>query len=121
MRLARIKNKYLYNGDNPNGWHWYLVYLDKSTRKYRLIQINHLYELDAKRAAKLQKGLALKEKLPVYEVPSLVDARYYDSDKDGQPIHLDNKNVVEIVKNHIAPEKAKRIQNFAQKRVKRKR
>lgn len=52
MRLVRIKNKYLYESDNPEGVHTYAVYYDKKTKRNRAVALTHLYQKDEKRFAK---------------------------------------------------------------------
>jgi hypothetical protein len=139
MRLARIKNKYMYDcsawrtmtkdqraknpGLNPEGEHWYAVYTERNRSgkiEYRAVQLNHLYIVDKNRQLKLLRGLYIKEKLPIYPVPSLLKKEYYNKNHvDGGEIDIKNKKYVKsITNNHISADKARRIKDFAKKRIK---
>ena len=39
MRLAKIKNKYLFNSKEPNGVHTYAIYYDKQKKESRCLTI----------------------------------------------------------------------------------
>ena len=56
MRLAKIKNKYLFKSNNPNGTHTYAVYYDWQNRRYNAVQLTHLYNKDQKRFDQVKRG-----------------------------------------------------------------
>lgn len=56
MRLAKIKNNYLFKGDKPDGTHTYAVYYDKPSKRYRAVALTHLYVKDDKRFKQVKKG-----------------------------------------------------------------
>lgn len=132
MRLARIKNKYMYDcsawrtmskeqraknpGLDPNGEHWYALFTERGKSgklEYRAVQINHLYKIDKNRQNKLNSGHYQKEKFAIYETPSIVENKYYFKDSAGNKIDISNKNVREITKKHLSSKQSKRIKEFA--------
>lgn len=56
MRLAKIKNKYFYKDNNPEGTHHYAVYYDKASKRNRAVPLTHLYVKDKKRFSQVKKG-----------------------------------------------------------------
>ncbi|MCD8372198.1 MAG: hypothetical protein LUD27_02725, partial [Clostridia bacterium] len=56
MRLVKIKNKYLFDSNNPEGTHTYAVYRDNKTHELRAVALTHLYVKDEKRFKQVRKG-----------------------------------------------------------------
>lgn len=115
MRLAKIKNKYLYKGDNPNGNHTYAVYYDKKNKETRAVALTHLYVKDDKRFRQIKNGLIRVEKFKEFETPSGVKNYYYSKSVNGKKIDLKNKNVVSVSKRYLSKAQSDRIKKFAHK------
>lgn len=50
MRLAKIKNKYMYHTrPEDDGAHFYLTYYDRKNKRYNAVQLTHLCYRDEKR------------------------------------------------------------------------
>lgn len=119
MRLAKIKNNYLFKGDKPDGTHTYAVYYDKPSKRYRAVALTHLYVKDDKRFKQVKKGNIRIEKFKEFEVPSGVQNYYYDKTLSGKKIDLsDKKNVVKVERRYLSKTQSKRIKDFATKRYK---
>ena len=88
MRLAKIKNKYLFDSDNPKGTHTYAVYYDKKNKETRAVALTHLYVKDDKRFKQVKKGNIKIEKFKEFDVPSGVQNYYYSRNKKGKKINL---------------------------------
>lgn len=117
MRLVKIKNKYLYVSDNPNGNHTYAVYRDKETNKNRAVALTHLYIKDNNRFTQVKKGNIIVTKFKEFEVPSGVKNYYYDTNVYGGNIDLtDTKNVLSVGRRYISRKQSETIKNFATKR-----
>ena len=119
MRLAKIKNKYLFKSSNPNGNHTYAVYYDKKNKENRAVGLTHLYIKDNKRFAQVKKGMIKIEKFKEFDVPSGVKNRYFNQNSKGGKINLNDKENVKFVSNRFVGKKqSMRIINFATKREK---
>lgn len=56
MKLAKIKNKYMYKtSPDDNGTHHYLVFYDRKTQRYNAVQLTHLYIKDKNRFELIRK------------------------------------------------------------------
>ena len=115
MRLAKIKNKYLFKSENPDGFHTYAVYYDRKSKNYRAVQLTHLYVKDEKRFRQVSKGLIKIMKFKEFDVPSGVRNQYYSSNVRGEAIDLRNKNVLSISKRHLSKYQSDMIKAFAKK------
>ena len=102
MRLAKIKNKYLFKGDKPEGTHTYAVYYDKPSKRYRAVALTHLYVKDDKRFKQVKKGNIRIEKFKEFDVPSGVKNYYYDKN-----------NVIKTEKRYLSKSQSERIKKFA--------
>ena len=78
MRLVRIKNRYLFKGNNPNGTHTYATYYDRQNKRYNAVQLTHLYVKDANRFRQVQRGNIMITKFKEFDVPSGVRNQYYN-------------------------------------------
>lgn len=110
MKIAKIKNPYIYNSNNPNGSHTYLVYYDKRDKKNYAITTTHLYKADPKWMGQVKDGKYKKVKLPCFELPSGV---YYKPNKTtawGTDIDIHSRDV--HLKQTISKSKAKSILRF---------
>lgn len=115
MRLAKIKNKYLYKSDNPNGNHTYAVYYDNKSKETRAVALTHLYVKDDKRFKQVKKGNIKIEKFKEFDVPSGVQNYYYSKNVNGKKINLKDKDVVSVSKRYLSKIQANRIKKFAYK------
>ena len=114
MRLAKIKNKYLFNSNNPEGIHTYAVYYHYPTKRYRAVGLTHLYIKDEKRFKQVSKGNIKIEKFKEFDVPSGVRNFYFDKTVMGKKIDLtDKKNVIQLEKRYIPKNQSNRIKKFA--------
>lgn len=114
MRLAKIKNKYLFKGDKPEGTHTYAVYYHRPTKRYRAVSLTHLYVKDDKRFKQVKKGNIRIEKFKEFDVPSGVQNYYYDKTVSGGKIDLEDKNaVISVEKRYLSKSQGDRIKNFA--------
>lgn len=121
MRLAKIKNKYLFESDNPEGTHTYAVYYDRKNKEYRAVALTHLYLEDKKRFFQVHKGNIMVEKFNDFPVPSGVQNYYYAKNVHGEKINLkDKKNVVKVNDQYLSKKQSDRIKNFAKKEYKQK-
>lgn len=116
IRLCKIKNKYLFKSDNPEGNHTYAVYYDKKSKKNRAIQLTHVYVRDEKRFEQIKKGNIKLEKFKEFDVPSGVKNRFYDKDINGNNIDLSDKTNVIVSKRKLSDKQANRIIKFAKYR-----
>lgn len=112
MRLFKIKNKYMFKSNNPNGNHTYAVYKDRKTNKYRAIQLTHLYE--DKKVKQINKGYLKIEKFKQFTYPTGVHNTYYDKDVKGKSLYF-GKNTKHLKIGYVPDKQAKRIRNFANK------
>lgn len=116
MRLAKIKNKYLYKSGNPHGYHTYAVYYDKKNKETRAVGLTHLYVKDKKRFSQLKQGVLMSERFKEFkDVPSGVRNGYISRDINGNKIKLTNPNVVRVSKRYLPKSQAERIKRFARK------
>lgn len=117
MRLAKIKNKYMYKTTpNDNGTHYYLVYFDRKEKKYFAIQLTHLYIKDKNRFRQVDNGFIKIEKFKEFDVPSGVRKKLYSFNSEGKNINLNDKaNVVKLFKRNLSKNQSERIINFIKK------
>lgn len=118
MKIAKIKNRYMFNSSNPNGYHDYLVYKDKNSGQIRAIQLTHLYNEDRLRFSQIRSGLLKSFKLPHRETPSGVNNGYITTDINGNPLNLRHSDVdLNTYRKHrITQKKQNDILNFAHRR-----
>ncbi len=114
MRLAKIKNKYMYEtkpGDK--GTHTYLVFFDRKKKRYNAAQLTHLYIKDNKRFVQVNKGLIKVEKFKEFDVPSGVKKHVYENNIYGGNINLkDRKNVRKVYSRYLSKKQSSRIKKF---------
>lgn len=110
MKLAKIKNRYIFHSENPNGYHTYLVYYDKRDKKNYAITTTHLYKADPKRMGQVRDGKYKKVKLPGFELPSGVYHKPNKTTAWGSDIDIHSKDV--HLKQTISKSKAKSILRF---------
>lgn len=114
MRIARIKDSYLFKGTKKDGIHPYALYYDRPTKRYRAVALTHLYVKDEKRFKQVKKGNIRIEKFKEFDVPSGVKNYYYDKTITGKKIDLsDNTNVVKIENRNFSKAQSERIKKFA--------
>ena len=114
MRLVKIKNRYLFDSDNPNGVHTYAVYFDRKSKRYRAVALTHLYVKDKNRFKQVRRGNIKIEKFNEFDVPSGVQNYYYSQRKSGGKIDLrDTSNVEFLSKRYMNKRQSDRIKNFA--------
>lgn len=113
MRLVKIKNKYLYKSDNPNGTHTYAVYYDRKSKRYRAVGLTHLYQKDKKRFEQVNRGLIKIEKFKEFDTPTGVKNSYIDTTVSGKKINLRDKDIVKVSKRYLPKSQSERIKRFA--------
>lgn len=119
MRLAKIKNKYLFNSSNPEGNHTYAVYYDRKNKCYCAVGLTHLYVKDEKRFKQVKKGNIMVMKFKEFEVPSGVKNSCFNKTVSGNKIDLkDIRNVKIISSRHLPKKQSEQIKNFAQRKEK---
>ena len=116
MRLAKIKNKYMYKGDNGDGCHHYLIFFNRKEKRYNAIQLTHLYLKDKNRFSRVKKGLLKIEKFKEFDVPSGVKNEVINHNVNGLKIDLKNENVINISKRYISKKQRTRIMSFINKK-----
>ena len=116
MRLAKIKNKYLFNSKEPDGVHTYAVYYDKKKKENRAVALTHLYVKDEKRFKQVKRGNIMVQKFKEFNnIPSGVQNYYYSKTKKGEKINLKDNNVVKVHKRFLPKKQADKIKRFAYK------
>ena len=119
MRLAKIKNRYLFNSNNPNGVHTYAVYYDRSTKTNRAVGLTHLYVKDNKRFNQVKRGNIMVEKFKEYDVPSGVKNSYFDKNIFGGKINFkDFRNVSFVSGRYLSKTQSNKIKKFAKRQEK---
>ncbi len=114
MRLAIIKNRYIYDKNDLNGVHHYGIYYDRKAKEYRAVQLTHLYNRDEKRFVQLRKGFLSPIKLKEFETPTGIRNEYYATDVDGNKIDIHNNDVKILRK--LSPRQSKQIKDFGSSR-----
>lgn len=112
MRLAKIKNRYLFNSSKPTQEHTYAVFEDAESKEIRAIPATHLYVPDEINMSKLHNGLLRKVKFAGYETPSGVENYYHNTNVEGKPIDLKHSDI-KIDKTPIPQKQAQIIKAFA--------
>lgn len=119
MRLAKIKNRYLFNSNNPNGVHTYAVYYDKSTKRTRAIGLTHLYIKDNKRFNQIKRGNVMVKKFKEFDAPSGVKNSYFDKNIIGEKINLrDTREVSFVSQRYLSKKQSNKIKKFAKRKEK---
>lgn len=113
MKLVKIKNKYLFQSEIPEGVHTYAVYYDKESKRNRAVALTHLYRKDYKRFSQIKTGILSVEQFKEFDVPSGVWDYYYSETVDGQKINLKDHEIKKIAPRYISKKQADRIKNFA--------
>lgn len=113
MRLVKIKNKYLFNSDNPNGVHTYAVYYDNRTKQNRAIALTHLYIKYDKRFKQVKKGNIMVSKFKEFETPTWVQNYYYSKNTSGKNISLKDRDIVKVNRRYLPNKQANEIKRFA--------
>lgn len=111
MRLAKIKNKYMYK-TNDDGTHYYLVYYDRKSKSYHAVQLTHLYIKDKDRFKLVEKGYILIEKFKEFDVPSGVKIDVYNGNVNGEKIDLKDKMVRFVSRRYLSKKQSDRIKKF---------
>lgn len=113
MKLAKIKNKYMYKtSPNDNGSHYYLIFYNHKEKRYEAAQLTHLYIRDNKRFAQVKKGNILVEKFKEFDVPSGIHKMLYTHSYSGSKISLSNKGVIQSSLRQLSTSQSKRIKKF---------
>ena len=115
MRLVKIKNRYLFNSNNPNGTHTYATYYDRTNKCYNAVQLTHLYVKDANRFKQVSRGNIMITKFKEFDVPNGVRNQYYNKNVNGGKIDLNDKNVTYVSKRHLNKKQSNQIKLFANK------
>lgn len=113
MRLVRIKNKYLYNSENPNGIHTYAVYYDKQSKSNRAIALTHLYVKDKNRFKQVKNGNIMVSNFKEFDTPTGVKNYYYSKNTKGKKINLKDNDIVKVYKRYLPKKQADKMKKFA--------
>lgn len=113
MKLARIKDGYMFRTENPNGEHTYALFYDKKAKAYRAVQTTHLYRRDEKRFKQLEKGALMKVKFPNSDVPSAVRSYHYTHNANGEKIDIKHNDVQFVSKKHLPKWMSDKIKAFS--------
>lgn len=113
MRLVKIRNKYFFKSNNPNGTHTYAVYYDKKTKKYHAIPLTHLYVKDDKRFSQIKKGKISIEKFKEFDVQSGVWNYYYSENVNGDKINLKDPDIVRVGTRYLPKKQSDRLKSFS--------
>jgi hypothetical protein len=109
MKLIKIRNKFMFKSNNPNGTHTYLHYYNRKKKEVRLIQTTHLYEIPIKKQVAIKNGFLKEVKFKNLYLPSGVRDKYFRSDLNGKklpynskkylsPVTIPNKQAFSIIK-----------------------
>ncbi len=114
MKIAKIKNHYMFKSNNPYGTHDWLIWKDRKTGETRAVELTHLYNKDPKRFAQLKAGLLKKMNFKHRETPSGVGKFYRNADAKGRPINPNSRFVNTNVyrKSRISSKQAVDVKNF---------
>lgn len=115
MRLVRIRNRYLFNSNNPNGNHVYAVYYDRKTKQNRAVALTHLYIKDPKRFKQVSQGNIMVTRFKEFDTPTGVKNYYYTKNIYGKDINLKDNDVVKVNKRYIPKRQSDTIKRFAYK------
>lgn len=113
MRLVKIRNKYLFKNNNPNGTHVYAVYYDRRTKQNRAVALTHLYNKDTKRFEQVRKGKIMITRFKEFDTPTGVKNYYYTKNIYGKNINLEDNDVVKVNKNYLPKHQSDIIKKFA--------
>ena len=114
MKIAKIRNSYLFKSNNPNGTHHYAVYYDRHNKRYNTVQLTHLYVKDKNRFQQVKRGNIAIEKFKEFDTPTGVKNSFYNKNSFGERIDLiDKKNVFYVSKRNLNKKQSDRIKNFA--------
>ena len=116
VHVAKIRNRYLFSKlgkSKANGFHHYLVYTDKYTKKNVAVETTHLYKKDPNRFRQLNAGGGMKIQLPGFETPSMVKKTFFIEDRSHKAIDFANGNV--HIGKKLSKAKSKRIYGFINK------
>lgn len=121
MSIYKIKDRYFFNSNKPNGHHFYITYTDKPSNTVRAIKLTHIYQLDPDRVNDMKNKLIYKESFSAFDTPSGVNREYYTKNIHGTAICLDdniNKDIIDKKINVISQAQALRILRKSNRAVK---
>lgn len=117
MKIVKIKNRYMFNSNNPPGTHDYLVYKDSKTNEVRAIPLTHLYYPDKRRFFQMHQGYLKKMYFNHRDTPTGVNNYYLTNNVYGSSIDLNhpdvNKNVYRKIR--ISKKQEEDVLRFASK------
>ena len=118
MKLAKIKNKYMFNSNKPEQEHIYLLDYDKHTRSYKAIETTHLYELPKNKSSKLKKGFLKEILFRKLYLPSGVKNQFYTDTLQGNKITLATVDA-KVIQDKIPDKQREAVLKFAKEKIKR--
>ena len=113
MKLARIKDGYMFRSGNPDGEHNYCLFYDKKTKSYKAVQTTHLYRRDEKKFKQLEKNAIMRVRFPGCELPSGVRSYHHTHNVNGDKIDIKDKSVTILSKKHFPKKLSAKIKKFA--------
>lgn len=89
MKIVKIRNHLMYNGNNPNGIHYYAFFWNKRYRKYNAIQLTHISNKDNVRYQQADNGLIKPIRLKQIDkyADNGITKKKYISDVNGRNLH----------------------------------
>jgi len=111
MKIVKVKNRLMYQGNDPHGTHYYAFFWNKKYKKYNAIQLTHIAKIDETRYKQVNEGkikpIRLK-RLDKYSDSGITKKKYI-SDINGRPL---NYNMGKIVINNVSGSSSKKIKKF---------
>ena len=112
MKIIKIRNRLMYNGNNPNGIHYYAIFWNKKYKKYNAIQLTHISNKDNVRYRQANNGVIKPIRLKQIDkyADNGITKKKYISDVNGNRL---NPNMGLVVVNNVSGSSSKKIKNFA--------
>jgi len=102
----------MYNGNNPNGIHYYAFFWNRKYRKYNAIQLTHISKKDNVRYQQVDNGLIKPIRLKQIDkyADNGITQKKYISDVNGRNL---NPNMGLVVINKVSGSSSRKIKSFA--------
>ena len=116
MKIVKVKNKKMYEGNNPEGIHYYAFYWNQKYQRYNAVQLTHIAKKDDKRYSQVKRGIIKNIRLNKIDkyADSGIRNKLYISDVNGMNLH---PNMGLIVINRVSGSSTKKIKEFGTKIV----
>lgn len=111
--LYDIKNNKLFQSDDPNGTHMYVVYSDNKGNVLKAVETTHLYAPE--KVEKIRKKIIKPVQFGGVEFPSGVMNSYYTKDVNDNPLKTKDKGIKQR-KATMSEKQAIEINEFAKEK-----